>query len=55
MGICDLGALKSAIAQPYMTFGGNQLYPPRGKSRSAGILLIQNHPFTDGNKPQVML
>jgi prophage maintenance system killer protein len=27
MGIRDLGALESAIAQPRMTFGGEDLYP----------------------------
>ncbi len=26
-GIHDLGALKSALAQPRMTFGGEDLYP----------------------------
>ena len=26
-GIRDMGALESAIAQPRMTFGGEQLYP----------------------------
>ena len=26
-GIRDLGALESAIAQPRMTFGGEDLYP----------------------------
>ena len=51
MGIRDLGALESAIAQPYMTFGGNELYPSLAeKAATLGFSLIQNHPFTDGNK-----
>lgn len=27
LGICDLGLLESAIAQPRMTFGSEDLYP----------------------------
>ncbi|MDF5728357.1 MAG: hypothetical protein PUP92_10045 [Rhizonema sp. PD38] len=27
LGIRDLGALESAVAQPRMTFGGEDLYP----------------------------
>ena len=27
VAIRDFGALESALAQPYMTFGGNELYP----------------------------
>jgi death-on-curing protein len=51
VGIRDLGALESAIAQPYMTFGGNELYPSlTEKAAALGFSLIQNHPFADGNK-----
>jgi death-on-curing protein len=51
MGIRDLGALESAIAQPYMTFGGNELYSSLvEKAAALGFSLIQNHPFADGNK-----
>jgi death-on-curing protein len=51
MGIRDLGALESAIAQPYMTFDGNELYPSLAEKAAAlGFSLIQNHPFADGNK-----
>ncbi len=50
-GIRDLGALESAIAQPYMTFDGNELYPSlTEKAAALGFSLIQNHPFADGNK-----
>ena len=51
VGIRDLGALESATAQPYMTFGGNELYPSLvEKAAALGFSLIQNHPFADGNK-----
>jgi len=51
VGIRDLGALESAVAQPRMTFGGAELYPNLVEKASAlGFSLIQNHPFIDGNK-----
>jgi len=51
IGILDFGALESALAQPYMTFGGNELYPSLAEKAAAlGFSLIQNHPFADGNK-----
>lgn len=47
IGILDFGAL----GQPYMTFGGNELYPSLAENAAAlGFSLIQNHPFADGNK-----
>lgn len=51
VAIRDIGALESALAQPYMTFGGNELYPNLAEKAAAlGFSLIQNHPFADGNK-----
>lgn len=51
IGILDFGALESALAQPYMTFDGNELYPSLAEKAAAlGFSLIQNHPFADGNK-----
>src|SRR3990170_7055743 len=51
VGIRDLGALESAVAQPRMTFSGTELYPTLIEKASAlGYSLIQNHPFVDGNK-----
>lgn len=50
-GVRDLSLLESAIAQPKMTFGGQDLYP--SIADKAAILcysLIKNHPFIDGNK-----
>lgn len=50
-GIHDLNGLDSAIAQPRMTFGGEELYPTIVEKASAlGFSLIMNHPFLDGNK-----
>jgi len=51
VGIRDMGALESAVAQPQMTFDGDELYPTIIEKASAlGFSLIQNHPFADGNK-----
>lgn len=50
-GIRDLGALESALAQPKMTFEGEDLYPTLiDKAVALGYSLINNHPFVDGNK-----
>jgi len=49
--IRDLGALESALAQPRMTFGGEELYPTVvDKAGVLGYSVIANHPFVDGNK-----
>jgi len=51
VGIRDLGALESAVAQPRMTFNDEELYRTIVEKASAlGFSLIQNHPFIDGNK-----
>lgn len=51
VGIHNLGALESAVAQPRMTFNGEELYPTIVEKASAlGFSLVQNHPFMDGNK-----
>jgi death on curing protein len=50
-GIRDMGGLESAIARPFQTFGGNDLYPTIfEKAAALGESLIINHPFIDGNK-----
>ena len=50
-GILNVGALESALAQPRMTCGGQDLYPTIAEQAVAlGFSLIQNHPFVDGNK-----
>src|SRR5436189_5156519 len=50
-GIRDLGGLHSAVMQPYMTFGGQDLYPAvTDKAAALCFSLVMNHPFIDGNK-----
>lgn len=50
-GLRDLGGLESAIAQPRMTFGGQDLYLTLiEKAAALCFSLVQNHPFIDGNK-----
>ena len=50
-GLRDLGALESAIARPFQTFGGEDLYPTIiEKAAAIGESIIVNHPFIDGNK-----
>lgn len=51
LGLRDRGSLESAVAQPEMTFDGDDLYPTiTDKAAALGYSLIQNHPFLDGNK-----
>ncbi len=51
LGIRDMWALESALAQPIMTFGGKELYPTLyEKAAALGYSLAMNHPFLDGNK-----
>ena len=50
-GVRDRGALESAVAQPQMTFGGDDLYPTLPeKAATLCFSLAMNHPFVDGNK-----
>ena len=50
-GIRDIGLLESAIARPFQTFDGNDLYTtPIEKAAALSESLIINHPFLDGNK-----
>ena len=50
-GVRDAGATKSAVAQPQMGFGGQDLYPSLAEKAAAlSFSLINNHPFVDGNK-----
>ena len=47
----DLGALESAVAQPRVTYGGEELYSDLAtKAAALAYSLINNHPFVDGNK-----
>lgn len=50
-GLRDLGALQSALVSPRQTMFGEELYPDlAAKAPILLYLLIQNHPFVDGNK-----
>ena len=50
-GIRDLGLAESALAQPQMSFGGDELYPTLAdKAAALCFSLVLNHPFVDGNK-----
>jgi len=49
-GLFHLSALESALAQPHMTFAGEELYPALvEKAAASGVSVIKNHPFVDGN------
>lgn len=50
-GVRDLDLLKSSLAQPKMTFDGQDLYPTLAeKAATLAFSVINNHPFVDGNK-----
>ena len=47
-GLRDSGLLESAIARPFQTFGGEDLYPSVfEKAAALGESLIINHPFIE--------
>lgn len=49
--IHDQGLIESAVAQPQMTFGGQDLYPTiEEKAAALAFSLASNHGFKDGNK-----
>jgi len=50
-GVRDDNLLDSALKTPFQTFGGKDLYPDiLDKASQLCYSLIENHPFTDGNK-----
>lgn len=50
-GLRDMGLLESALAAPFQTFGGTELYATLlEKGARLGFSLISNHAFVDGNK-----
>ena len=50
-GVRDEGLLDSALAQPWQTFGGRDLYEGDvAKVCRLRYGVIRDHPFTDGNK-----
>jgi death on curing protein len=50
-GVRDRGLLESALARPFQSFNGEDLYPSL-EQKAAAILesIVKNHPFIDGNK-----
>lgn len=55
-GLRERDLLLSAIARPYQTFDGADLYAsPYEKAAALGESLIINHPFLDGNKRTAFL
>ena len=50
-GIRNESLLNSAIAAPFQTFDGLDLYPStEAKIARTAYSLVRNHPFVDGNK-----
>lgn len=50
-GVRDAGRLQAALAQPFATYDGEDLYPGvLPKAVALAYFLIQGHPFHDGNK-----
>jgi death on curing protein len=50
-GVHDQNGLVSAIVQPMMAFGGQDLYPTTAEKGAAlAFSIVMNHPFVDGNK-----
>jgi death-on-curing protein len=51
LGVRDWGLLRSAIAMPAATFGGQFLHADMCEMAAAYLFhIVQNHPFIDGNK-----
>ncbi len=50
-GIRDEGLLDSALAAPFQSYAGEELYPGiQAKAARLGYGLIKNHCMVDGNK-----
>lgn len=50
-GIRDMALLEAALAQPFQSAGGVDLYPSDvEKAARIAFEIISNHPFIDGNK-----
>ena len=50
-GVKDAGRLQAALAQPFATYDGEDLYSGvLSKAVALAYFLIQGHPFHDGNK-----
>lgn len=55
-GLRDLGVLRSALAMPETTYGGEFLHPTLFEMGAAYLFhLARNHPFIDGNKRAALM
>jgi death-on-curing protein len=51
LGVRDWGLLRSAVAMPAVTFGGQYLHGDLNEMAAAYLFhIVQNRPFFDGNK-----
>lgn len=51
--LLNLGALQSAVAQPQMTFGGEDLYPTVAeKAAAVAFSIINNHGWKQTHRPR---
>ena len=56
LGVRDLGLLESALVAPRHTMFGEELYPDMAaKCAILLYLLVENHPFVNGNKRTAFL
>ena len=50
-GVREPGSLEAAVARPYSSFGGQEMFPgPFAKAAAIMKSIIQRYPFVDGNK-----
>jgi len=50
-GLRDAEAVKSALQQPFVSWGGEDLYRTiEEKAAAVAFVLVKSHPFLDGNK-----
>jgi death-on-curing protein len=50
-GVRDVGSLRAAVARPWGSSFGRELFPtPFDKAAALAESIIQRHPFVDGNK-----
>lgn len=50
-GLRDEGMLDSALANPFQSFGNEELYPGvQAKAAQLCFGIVKNHPMVDGNK-----
>lgn len=54
-GVRDGGSIEAALARPFATFDGQELFPSIAeKAATLTHALVKGHPFVDGNKRTAM-